>query len=572
MLRIVVAFPFIMHGLANLAGVFAPWTKSLLGFTERAWVFSGGVTLRAGVGRAYSLLWLLSTLGLVGAGLGLIFLQDWWRALAIAASAISLVSIVPWWKAVPPGAKFGAFFDLFAILLLLSPLGDWIARAAPMVTPAPRQASVVEVKNEVNARKTASAEWLAASIGQRVFVGGGVKTGDEARARLDISDGAILRLGASTEFVLAALSPEPTGATTRWTLVAGKVWTLVSEALGGGTFEIETPSGVATVRGSYLSLEYAPATGQAVATCLEGLCRLTGATGAFTDLTTGQQSEVAGAGKSPSPAHPMDADELAEWAREFPEAGSIVATITPAPPTATPRPTITPVPTVTPIPIGEADTRMGGNLSIRGIVRDSSGTAASDVHVTITVYEAGGDWDRGQLWSGEIFTDEAGAYAFNNLLRLEGGRYDVWFNGRQEYGKVYENSGYYIAENEISGDVYLLNVTVHPVTGSAFSGAIQYEDADGVTKDFLSSPRGPDHFIELNRGTSTNHEYTIGSEYFTDDGGRAYIGGLASGTYYLILQYVRSDGVRVATTSPSFEILPGETKQFDYTIPLEEAP
>lgn len=239
------------------------------------------------MGRAYSLLWLLSALGLLGAGLGLIFAQGWWCALAIAASAISLVSIVPWWKAVPPGAKFGAFFDLFAILFLLSPLGEWVVRAALAATPAPRQASVVEVKNQVNAREMASAAWLAASPGQQVFIGGGVKTGVEARARLDISDGTILRLGADTEFVLTALPPEPSGATTRWVLVAGKVWTFVSDALGGGTFEIETPSGVATVRGSYLSLEYAPATGQAVATCLEGQCRLTGATGAFTDLTRG---------------------------------------------------------------------------------------------------------------------------------------------------------------------------------------------------------------------------------------------------------------------------------------------
>jgi len=205
-------------------------------------------------------------------------------------------------------------------------------------------------------------------------------------------------------------------------------------------------------------------------------------------------------------------------------------------------------------------------------VRDSSGAAASNVYVTLTVYEAGGGGDKGQLWNGEMFTDGAGAYVFNNLLRVEGGHYEVWFNGRQEYGRVYENSGYYIFTNEISGDVHLLNVTVHPVTGSAFSGVIQYEDADGVTKNFLSVPLGPDHFIELNRGTSTNPEYTIGSEYLTNDGSRAYLSGLAGGTYYLIFQYRRSDGVRVETTSPSIEILSGETKQFDYTIPLEPVP
>jgi hypothetical protein len=212
---------------------------------------------------------------------------------------------------------------------------------------------------------------------------------------------------------------------------------------------------------------------------------------------------------------------------------------------------------------------MGGGISIRGVVRDSSGTVAPDVYVTLTVYEEGGGGDIGQLWDGALLSDGAGSYAFNDLLRAEGGHYEVWFNGRQEYGKVYENSGYYINESEISGDEYLLNVTVHPVTGSAFCGVILYEDADGVTKNFLSKPLGRGHFIELDRGTSDDHEYSIGSEYLTNDGTAICLNGLAGGTYYLQFHYRRSDGVRVEGTSPSFEIPPGKTKRFDYTIPLE---
>ena len=68
---------------------------------------------------------------------------------------------------------------------------------------------------------------------------------------------------------------------------------------------------------------------------------------------------------------------------------------------------------------------------------------------------------------------------------------------------------------------------------------------------------------------NANSEYCIGSEYFVDDGSAAYLSGLAGGTYYLQFQYRRSDGVWVERTSPSFEILPGETKQYSYTIPLD---
>ena len=238
---------------------------------------------------------------------------------------------------------------------------------------------------------------------------------------------------------------------------------------------------------------------------------------------------------------------------------------------------------------------MGGSLSVQGVVRDSSGDAASDVRVAITAYERGSDGESetgGSGWLGEwdIYTDETGSYSFNNLIKVEDGHYQVWFSGGPEYGKTYENSGYYII-NEISGDVhvlsdadarpdfrythdesgdtYSLNVTVHPVTGSALVAVIHYEDADGATKNYFSEPLGPDRFIELSRVASpANPGYTIGAEYFTSDGSNGYLGGLAGGTYNLAFQFVRSDGVAVGHTSPAFEIGPGETKRFEYTIPL----
>jgi hypothetical protein len=216
-------------------------------------------------------------------------------------------------------------------------------------------------------------------------------------------------------------------------------------------------------------------------------------------------------------------------------------------------------------PIGEVDTGMGGNFSIRGVVRDSSGNAARDVYVAVTYYR---DWGWDSLWGWDLLTDEAGMYAFNDLPSVAEGHYEIWFNGHHEYGRVYENSGYYIGDDEIRGDIYNLDVTVHPVTGSAFAGVIQYEDEDGVIKDFLSNPRGPNHFIGLNRGTEADIEYAIGSEYFTDDGHTVHLGGLAGGIYYLEIQYIRSNGDRLGCGSPPIEIPPGETMQFNYIFPM----
>jgi hypothetical protein len=123
---------------------------------------------------------------------------------------------------------------------------------------------------------------------------------------------------------------------TKFVLDAGKLFVRVTKALGGGSFEVETPSGVATVRGSLMSAAYQKDSGQMVATCLEGQCRLSQPGGAFTDMTDGQASEIAGPGKAPSPARLMTLAELGEWATEFPETKPIVDRLKRLLPTPTP--------------------------------------------------------------------------------------------------------------------------------------------------------------------------------------------------------------------------------------------
>ena len=264
------------------------------------------------------------------------------------------------------------------------------------------------------------------------------------------------------------------------------------------------------------------------------------------------------------------------------------STPTPVPPTATLRSTST----ATPKPISKLDTGMGGNLSIQGVVRDSFGNVVPYVPVYLSVMEETVFWDKAgssyhQLGDWDLHTDETGSYSFNNLTRMEKGHYEVWLSG--DKNDEYEESGYYILEgggahllsigggnnqthfstsHDQEGYTYTLDVTVHRVTNSALCAAIQYQDADGVIKNYLSKSLGPDHRLELNRGTNhlNGHEYTIGDHLFTSDGHKACSRGLAGGTYYLIFEYIRSDGKGVTCVSPSFEILPGETKQFEYTI------
>jgi hypothetical protein len=400
-------------------------------------------------------------------------------------------------------------------------------------------AKVVEAVNKVDAHPRPKDDWQSAAVGMAIYGGGQVRTGAASSARLELLEG-LVRLSAESLFTVKESATRQGKMVTTLFLQEGRLWAhLTSDQ--PHEFTVETGSAVAAVRDTRFSVRVAD--GETLLSVAEGEVELTAQEQSVT-VKAGEQAKVE-PNQPPSPPEPLSTEEQRMWATE----GEM--------------PELAP-------PIGEVDAGMGGNLSIRGVVRDSSGTVAPDVYVAVTVYREGGGGAIGQLWNGDLLTDEAGAYAFNNLLRVEGGHYEVWFNGRQEYGRMYENSGYYINENKISGDVYLLNVTVYPVTGSAFTGVIQYKDADGATKNFLSSPLGPGRLIELNRGTSANQEYNIGSEYFTDNGNTVYLSGLAGGTYYLIFQYRRSDGVWVDRTSPSFEILPGETKQYDYTIPLDQ--
>ena len=52
MWKYLLAIPLIMHGLANLGGMVAPWTSSLSGFKDAPWLFGGGVKFRSLAGRA----------------------------------------------------------------------------------------------------------------------------------------------------------------------------------------------------------------------------------------------------------------------------------------------------------------------------------------------------------------------------------------------------------------------------------------------------------------------------------------------------------------------------------------
>jgi hypothetical protein len=129
MWKIVFGLVLIMHGLAHMSGLPGFWSSGAQAFADKSWLFSRGITSHSAVGWAFGLVWLVAALGLVAAGLGLVFGREWWPMLAVAAAVVSLVAIVPWVRVVPPGALAGAVLDLVIVSTLLFPWGTRVVQA-----------------------------------------------------------------------------------------------------------------------------------------------------------------------------------------------------------------------------------------------------------------------------------------------------------------------------------------------------------------------------------------------------------------------------------------------------------
>ena len=178
-----------------------------------------------------------------------------------------------------------------------------------------RDASISAVANQAQARSTENEQFVTAQEGMIIFVGGGVQTFQGGRASLNLRpEGTIIRVGPNTIFTLQTLMTEDNGPLTRIKLDFGQIWIL----LNGGSLEVETPSGVASVRGSLLGVSYDPADEHMEAHCLEGDCTLENDFGGV-KFTNGQESNING-DKGPSNVEDMDKSEIQAWVNENPDA------------------------------------------------------------------------------------------------------------------------------------------------------------------------------------------------------------------------------------------------------------
>lgn len=116
-MRIALAVLMILHGIAHLPGFLVPWRlASPEGMQYKTTILAGRLDAGASGIRIIGVLWLLTAIGFVVAGLAAIASYDLWRTLAVGVACISLLlSILSL-----PEAKIGAILNPIILALILA--------------------------------------------------------------------------------------------------------------------------------------------------------------------------------------------------------------------------------------------------------------------------------------------------------------------------------------------------------------------------------------------------------------------------------------------------------------------
>jgi hypothetical protein len=126
--------------------------------------------------------------------------------------------------------------------------------------------------------KTGTDTWTEAEAGMSLEVGDTIETGDDSGAEITFFDGSIIELEAGTRIEITSLDSSPDTGTTTVTIMQ-TIGTTISRVTAlldpASTYAIETPSGVAAVRGSMLIVRIVfddpnYEDGTVLMTCVEG--------------------------------------------------------------------------------------------------------------------------------------------------------------------------------------------------------------------------------------------------------------------------------------------------------------
>ena len=208
-----------------------------------------------------------------------------------------------------------------------------LAACAPAVPDgaAETQAALVAALETARAQPTAAstAAPVATALPPDVVDMGGaelVKLSGEVRSGrsllVQLDGGSQIVFSAGSVFTISEFGTDPASAQTRIELTQGEVYV----ALKGGSLDVVTPSGNASVTGSLLGITLVPGTTELVATCMDGVVKLQ-REGVEVTVPPGQRAAVSNENPAPAVGGAMAAAELAGWAVNVSESIQVMTTL-----------------------------------------------------------------------------------------------------------------------------------------------------------------------------------------------------------------------------------------------------
>ncbi len=239
------------------------------------------------------------------------------------------------------------------LVFLIAALALLAAACKPEVeTISPLSAGLSELQGSVEMKQAGEQDFTPATPDSTLDPNGQIQTGDDGKVRLDLSTGTIVRVSPSSLFTLVANKEVDGGLTTNLKLELGRIFIILS----GGSLAVDTPSGVASVRGSYMMVEVDPNNFNILVTCLEGNCSASNQAGSV-NFTAGEKTILFAFDPDtgqflPPTVEPMSAEDYQKWLDENPEAAAIInsaiATMTALAAVPTEPPATEPPPTEAP--------------------------------------------------------------------------------------------------------------------------------------------------------------------------------------------------------------------------------
>ena len=171
-------------------------------------------------------------------------------------------------------------------------------------------AEVLSVENEVDVSK-AAAGWSPASVGQALAMRDRVRTGEDSRAAVRLSDSSVLRIDEFTETEI--LPPQQAASSATLDVKQGTAYFFSREK--SREVHVKTPSVNGAIRGTEFVVTVA-ANGVSTFAMLDGEVELSNSAGSIT-VRSGERADVA-PGRAPRKTAMIEAVNIIQWCLYYP--------------------------------------------------------------------------------------------------------------------------------------------------------------------------------------------------------------------------------------------------------------